>query len=90
MEVKERILDNHAWTQNKTLSIIYHPRGCKICMEYGQHVMEVELMKDDDYIVACKERKEEANFQQMKANKYADLLKDVDKNIHYKTMSYET
>ena len=39
-----------------------HPRGRKTCMEYGQHVMEAKLMKDDDYVVACKGRKEEANF----------------------------
>jgi len=35
MKVEERLPDNHTWTWNKTLSIIYHPRGCKICMEYG-------------------------------------------------------
>jgi len=76
MEVEERLLDNHTWMWNETLSIIYiyHPRGCKVCMEYGQHVMEAELMKDNDYIVACKGRKEEVNFWQMKANKYADHL----------------
>jgi len=62
IEVEERLLDNHAWTWNKNLSIIYHPRGCKTCMEYGRHVMEAELMKDDDYVIACKGRKEEANF----------------------------
>jgi len=83
MEVEERLLDNHAWTWNETLSIIYHPRGCKVCMEYGQHIMEAELMKDNNYIIACKGRKEEANFWQMKANKYADLLEDVDENVHY-------
>jgi len=82
MEVEDRLLDNHAWTWNETLSIIYHPRGCKICMEDGQHVMEAELMMDDDYIIACKGRKEEENFWKMKANKYADLLKEVDKNVH--------
>jgi len=32
--------------------------------------MEAELMKDDNYIIACKGRKEEANFWQAKANKY--------------------
>jgi len=26
MEVEERLLDNHAWMWNKSLSIIYHPR----------------------------------------------------------------
>jgi len=62
MEVEERLLDNHTWTWNKTLSIIYHSRGCKICMEYGQHVMEAKLMKDDNYVIACKGRKEEVNF----------------------------
>jgi len=45
--------------------------------------MEAKLMKDDDYIIACKGRKEEANFWQAKANKYADQLEDVDKNICY-------
>jgi len=62
MEVEERLPDNHVWTWNENLAIIYHPRGCKTCMEYSQHIMEAELMKDDDYIVACKGRKEEANF----------------------------
>jgi len=62
MEVEEKLPDNHAWTWNENLSIIYHPRGCKTCMEYSQHVMETKLMKDDDYVVACKGRKEEANF----------------------------
>jgi len=83
MEIEERLLDNHAWMWNKTLSIIYHPRGCKICMEYGWYIMEAELMKDNDYIVACKGRKEEANFWWMKANKYTDLLEDADENVHY-------
>jgi len=45
--------------------------------------MEAKLMKDIDYIIACKGRKEEENFCQMKANKYADLLKDAEKNICY-------
>jgi len=62
MVVEERLLDNRAWTWNENLSIIYHPRGCKTCMEYGQHVMEAKLMKDVNYIIACKGRKEEANF----------------------------
>jgi len=62
MEVEGRLPDNHAWIWNETLSIIYHPRGCKICMEYGQHIMEAELMKDNNYIIACKGRKEEVNF----------------------------
>jgi len=62
MEVEERLPDNHTWTWNENLSIIYYPRGCKTCMEYGRHIMEAELMKDDDYVVACKGRKEEANF----------------------------
>jgi len=29
MEVEERLPDNHTWMWNKTLSIIYHPRGCR-------------------------------------------------------------
>jgi len=40
-------------------------------------------MKDDDYVVACKGRKEEANFWQAKANKYADQLEDGDKTVCY-------
>jgi len=59
MEVEESLLDNHAWMWNENLSIIYHPRGCKTCMEYGRHVMKAKLMKDDDYIVACKGRKDD-------------------------------
>jgi len=52
-------------------------------MEYGQHVMEAKLMKDNNYIIACKGRKEEANFLRAKANKYADQLEDTDKTVHY-------
>jgi len=52
-------------------------------MEYGQHIMEAKLMKDNDYIIAGRERKEEANFWQMKANKYTDILEEADKNVHY-------
>jgi len=83
MEVEERLPDNHAWMWNENLSIIYHPRECKTCIEYGQHVMEAELMKDNDYVIACKGRKEEVNFWQVKANKYADQLEDMDENVHY-------
>jgi len=35
-------------------------------------------MKDNNYVITCKGRKEELNFWQMKANKYADLLEDMD------------
>ena len=52
-------------------------------MEYSWHVMEAKLMKDDDYVIACKGRKEEANFWQMKANKYAGLLEEADENVCY-------
>jgi len=83
MEVEERLPDNHTWTWNKNLSIVYHPRGCKTCMEYSQHIMEAKLMKDDNYVIACKGRKEEVNFWQAKANKYADQLEDTDETIHY-------
>jgi len=41
-------------------------------------------MKDNNYVVACKGRKKEANFWQMKANKYTDLLEEADENAHYK------
>jgi len=60
-------------------------------MEYGQHIMEAKLMKDDDYIVACKGRKEEANFWLSKSNKYADPIRGHGQNCSlFKTMSYET
>ena len=52
-------------------------------MEYGWHIMEAKLMKDNNYIIACKGRKEEANVWKMKANKYTDLLEEADKNIRY-------
>jgi len=45
--------------------------------------MEAELMKDNDYVIACKGRKEEVNFWWAKANKYADQLEDADETIHY-------
>jgi len=68
---------------NEKLSIIYHPRGCKTCMEYGQHVMEAKLMKDDNCVVACKGGKEEVNFWQVKANKYTDQLEDTEETVCY-------
>jgi len=52
-------------------------------MKYGQHIMEAKLMKDNDYIIACKGRKEEAKFWRAKANKYTDQLEDADENICY-------
>jgi len=52
-------------------------------MEYSRHIMEAKLMKDDDYVVAGKGRKEEVNFWQAKANKYANQLEDVDKAVRY-------
>jgi len=45
--------------------------------------MEAKLMKNNDYIVACKGRKEEANFWQAKANKYANQLEDTDETVCY-------
>jgi len=72
---------------NETLSIIYHPRGCKICMEYGQHVMEAKLMKDDDYIIACKGRKEEANESQQVCR---PARRCGQKHSLFKTMIYKT
>ena len=52
-------------------------------MEYSQHIMEAELMKDNNYVIACKGRKEDANSWQAKANKYADQLEDMDETVHY-------
>jgi len=40
-------------------------------------------MKDDDYVIAGKGRKEEVNFWQAKANKYTDQLEDTDEAVHY-------
>jgi len=45
--------------------------------------MEAELMKNNNYIVACKGRKEEVTFWQVKANKYADQVEDPDETICY-------
>jgi len=35
-------------------------------------------MEDDNYVIACGRRREEANFWWMKANRYADLLEEAD------------
>jgi len=40
-------------------------------------------MKDNNYVIACKGRKEEVNFWQAKANKYADQLEDMDETVCY-------
>jgi len=87
MEVEERLLDNHAWMWNETLPIIYHPRGCKVCMEYSWHVMEAELMKDDNYVISCKGRKEEVNKSQQV---HRPTRRHGQKCSLVKTMSYET
>jgi hypothetical protein len=44
--------DNHGWSWSHGLHVIYHPRGCNTCMEYGQHIMEAEFVRDDEYVAA--------------------------------------
>jgi hypothetical protein len=44
--------DNHGWSWSHGLHIIYHPRGCNTCMEYGRHIMEAEFIRDDEYVAA--------------------------------------
>jgi hypothetical protein len=44
--------DNHGWSWSHGLHIIYHPRGCNTCMEYGRHIMEAEFVRDDEYVAA--------------------------------------
>jgi len=64
MEVEERLLDNHAWTWNE--KPFHHIPPKRVQNMHGvwptRHGGPPELMKDDDYIIACKGRKEEANF----------------------------
>ena len=82
MQVEEkRSRDNHAWTWNTTLWIVYHPRGYQICMEYGQHVMEAELTKDKEYLATYQERKEEMDFWKSRANRYLDELEDAEAEV---------
>ena len=82
MQVEEkRSRDNHAWTWNTTLRIVYHPRGCQICMEYGRHVMEAELTKDEEYLATYQERKEEMDFWKSRANRYLDELEDAEAEV---------
>lgn len=66
--------ENHGWTWSHGLHIIYHPRGCGICMEYGQHIMEAKFVRDDEYIVARCQHQEDTDYWRIKADKAQEDL----------------
>jgi hypothetical protein len=80
MNVEE---ETHAWSWSQGLYIIYHPRGCKICMDYGLHVMEAEFTKDGEYAAASRLRQEESEFWQKKATRYMDELDEAEAHIRH-------
>ena len=83
MQIEEmRAHDNHSWMWNTTLQIVYHLRGCQVCMEYGRHIMEAELTKDEEYSTTYQERKEEMDFWKSRANRYLDELEDAEAEVH--------
>ena len=51
-------------------------------MEYGRHVMEAELTKDEKYLATYQERKEEMDFWKSRANRYLNKLEDVEAEVH--------
>ena len=65
----------NVWAWNNKLHIIYHPRGCKICKEYG------DLEMDDDYAIANRIRRQEVNYWKIKNKKYFEELEDADTRI---------
>ena len=62
MRVDETRKGGSGWTWSSGLHIVYHPRGCTTCMEYGHHIMEAEFTKDDEYVVASEQRQGEADY----------------------------
>jgi hypothetical protein len=45
--------DRHqGWMWSQGLHIIYHLRGCKICVDDGQHIMQAKFSMDDVFIAA--------------------------------------
>ena len=69
------------WVWNDKLHIIYHPRGCKICKEYGHHLFEADLEMDDDYAVANRIRRQEVDYWKIKNEKYFKELEEADAHI---------
>ena len=77
-QMEEDGRENHGWTWSHGLHIIYHPRGCSICMEYGRHIMEAEFVRDDEYVAARRQRQEDADYWRIKANKAQEDLGEAD------------
>jgi hypothetical protein len=50
----DRAPANDVWTWSDKLHVIYHPRGCTICKEYGRCIMEAEFEMDDVYITMAR------------------------------------
>jgi hypothetical protein len=78
----DRALANDVWTWSNKLHVIYHPRGCTICKEYGHHIMEAEFEMDDVYVAVARLRQHKAKFYKYKYNKTYDELLEADKHIH--------
>jgi hypothetical protein len=81
MNMEEGSRENHGWSWSHGLHIIYHPRGCSTCMEYGQHIMEAEFVRDDEYVAAQCQRQEDTEYWRIKANKIQEDLGEADDYI---------
>ena len=81
MRVDETRKGGSGWTWSSGLHIVYHPRGCTTCMEYGRHIMEAEFTKDDEYVVASEQRQGEADYWRRKATKYIDDLEEAEGSL---------
>ena len=43
-------------------------------MEYGRHIMEAKFVRDDEYVAACRQHQEDADYWRIKANKAQEDL----------------
>ena len=66
---KDKHQAKNVWMWNDKLHIIYHPRGCKICKEYGRHLLEADLEMDNNYAVANRIRRQEVDYWKIKKQK---------------------
>jgi hypothetical protein len=67
MTVNQNNQDNHGWSWSHSLHIIYHSRGCNICMEYGLYITEAKFVRDDKYVTVQRIRNEDSNYWQSRA-----------------------
>ena len=82
MQVEEgRSHANQGWMWNKIFHIVYHPRGCQVCTDYGHHLMEAKFTKDDEYTAVIDKRRRDIEYWRKKALKYVDDLDETDKHV---------